>query len=233
MRQSDIHINKSRFLHQVTLFRGLPKKDVDMVARISRVREVRKGETVFSKSAPGDSLYLVVKGRVKIYGSSNTDKTKTFAYLEPHDFFGEMALMDEPTRSAGAEAAATSILLTIARKDFRALVAKRPSLAFAVIRTLCARLRHADRDIELLSFNTVVGRLARILLDMCDQYGKKTPAGIRIGIEVSHQELADMAGTAREMATRILNRFRRTGCLEMDGKCMIVVNHKKLSDWVC
>jgi CRP/FNR family transcriptional regulator len=224
--------NIASFLRKVPLFQGLSKEDLDVVSRIAKVREARKGETIFSKETRGDALFVVMKGLVKIFSTSEAGKSKTFAYLEPPDFFGEMALLERGERSAGAVAMAPSSLITIHRRDFQKLVAARPQLAFALLRTLCARLRHADKDIEAMSFNSVLGRVARMLLDLAKRHGRQTPRGLRIHLELSHQELADMVGTAREMVTRILNRFVRTQCLQMDGKYLVVTNPQKLREWI-
>jgi CRP/FNR family cyclic AMP-dependent transcriptional regulator len=224
--------NIAHFLRQVPLFHGLSDDDLRVVARIAKVRDFKKGETIFSKEARGDTMFVVMKGIVKIFSMSEMGKSKTFAYLETPDFFGEMALLEKGERSAGAVAVAPAHLLTIHRRDFQKLVVARPQLAFALLRTLCARLRRADKDIEAMSFNSVLGRVARILLDLAKRHGRQTPKGLRIHLELSHQELAEMVGTAREMVTRILNRFVRTQCLQMDGKYLVVTDPHKLREWI-
>jgi len=225
---------KGTFLRKVSLFNGLADSDLDGLVQIAKIREVKKNETIFSKATAGDTLFVVARGRIKIFGMSTTGKTKTFAYLEPGDFFGEMALLEKGGRSAGAKAVLPSTLMLIHRKDFQELLHRRPNLIFSVLQTLCARLRRADREIESLSFNNVLGRVARILLDLSERYGQKRGEDrVQIKLELSHQELAEMAGTAREMVTRILNRFRRTGCLEIDGKSITLTNPIKLKSWIC
>jgi CRP-like cAMP-binding protein len=226
-------MDKASFLKRISFLQGLSDEDLRTVSDIARVHDVEKNETIFSKAAAGDCLYVVMKGRIKIFGMSQTGKTKTFAYLEPRDFFGEMVLLEKGDRSAGAKALMPSTLLTIRRQDFQALMQKRPKILFSVLKTLCQRLRQADREIESLSFNNVLGRLAGILLDLGEKYGKKEPDGkVTITLEMSHQELAEMAGTAREMITRILNRFRRTGCLEIQGKIITLIDIPKLRGWI-
>ncbi|HRY28736.1 MAG TPA: Crp/Fnr family transcriptional regulator [Elusimicrobiota bacterium] len=225
-------MNIASFLKQIPLFHCLGEADLRRVARITKVREARKGETIFTKDTWGDCLYIVVSGVVKIFSMSRTGKTKTFALLESRDFFGEMALLERGERSAGAVAATPAVLLTIHRRDFQKLVKDRPQVAFVLLRTLCDRLRRADRDIEALSFNSVVGRVSGVLLDLAKRYAKKGAREVRIDMDISHQELADMAGTAREMVTRVLNRFVRLGCLRMDGKRLTLLNVQMLRDWI-
>jgi CRP/FNR family transcriptional regulator, cyclic AMP receptor protein len=225
-------MNKTSFLKRVPLLKGLSGADLDKVAAIATLREIRKGETIFTKSSTGDNMYIVVDGRVKIFSTSRMGKTKTFDYLESRDFFGEMALFESSDRSAAAKAVENSALLTIRSKDFQELLVQRPRIALSVLKTLCSRLRRADSEIESLSFNNVLGRIAHILLDLSHRYGKKTDLGTAIQLELSHQELADMAGTAREMVTRVLNRFKRANCIEMQGKTITLTNPDKLREWI-
>ncbi len=220
------------FLKKVSLFKGVSGQDLQVIGRIAKTREMKKGETIFSKSSPGDSLYIVSKGRVKIFIQSATGKTKIFDYLEPGDFFGEMALFSSLDRSAAAKAVEPSTVIIIHAKDFQGILRTRPDMSLSMLKTLCIRLRRADQEIESLSFNNVLGRIAKILLDLSDRYGKKTPAGVMIKMPLSHQELADMAGTAREMVTRVLNRFKRTGCLSIEGKTVTLTDPAKLQGWV-
>ena len=142
----------ANFLKQIPLFKGLPQKDLHLLAGIAQTLEINEGETIFSKATRGDMLYVLMKGRVKIFSRSRMGKTKIFAYLEPMDFFGEMALLEaEEGRSAGAEAMLPSTLLTIRRKDFQEILGRRPALALTLLETMSARLRHADREIESAS----------------------------------------------------------------------------------
>lgn len=221
------------FLKAVPLFRGLSAQDLSALALIARREDLRAGQVLFSKAAKGDTLYVVVKGSVKIFSKSTTGKTKTFAYLEPKDFFGEMALLGGGVRAASAMAAEPSELLAVRRKDFEALLKRRPALSLALLRALCDRLDRADREIESFSFNSVLGRTAGLLLDLAKKYGRPAKTGgVLIAKDISHRELADLAGTAREMVSRVLGRFQRTGCLAYDGRRIRLTDPKKLSDWI-
>jgi CRP/FNR family transcriptional regulator, cyclic AMP receptor protein len=223
--------NKTAFLKTVPIFRDLPAKELDLFGRIVKTVETKKGEVVFTKDHPADAMYVVVKGAVKIFSTSRMGKIKTFAYLGPRDFFGEMALLVKGARSANAVSLTPASLLVVHRADFQALLKSRPKVVYALLQALCQRLIWADKEIESLSFNSVLGQVAHILLSLAARYGKKTPRGTLIQLELSHQELADLAGTAREVVTRVLTRFSQTKCLEMDGKFYVLTDPVKLKDW--
>jgi CRP/FNR family transcriptional regulator len=220
------------FLKAVPLFKGLPAQDLAAVARIARREEAAKGQTLFTNASRGDTLYIVAKGAVKIFAKSGTGKTKTFAYLGPRDFFGEMALLGAGVRSAAAMALEASTLFTLRRADFEALLKRRPQLSLPLLRTLCDRLARANQEIASFTFNSVLGRTAQILINLSGQYGRKTSRGMLIDKEFSHKELADMAGTAREMVSRVLSRFVRAGCIAAEGRRIVLTDAKKLSDWI-
>lgn len=180
----------------------------------------------------GNSLYVVMSGRVKIFGTSSQGRSKTFAYLEPGDFFGEMSLIDDEVRSASASVLEDAVLIMLKNDDFRKLIYARPDIAMAALKMMAQRLRRANKEIEALSFNNVLGRIAQILLDLSTRYGKKTDEGIRIEMNLSHKELAEMAGTAREVISRVISRFKRVGCVTFFDNKLTITDPDKLKSWV-
>lgn len=227
----DIHQLES-FLRGVELLNGLSQADLLRVAQMCQLETFRRAETIFTEREPGGCLYVVMSGRVKIFGSSTQGRSKTFAFLEPGDFFGEMSLIDEEARSASASALEDTVLIMLKSEDYRKLILSRPTIGLAVLKTLSARLRRANREIEALSFNNVLGRIAQILLDLSDRYGKKTDEGIRIEMPLSHKELAEMAGTAREVISRVISRFKRIGCVSIFDNKITIVDKDKLKSWI-
>jgi CRP-like cAMP-binding protein len=227
----DIHQLES-FLRGVELMSGLSAPDLLRIAQMCQIVKCRRAETIFAESSPGACLYVVMEGRVKIFGSSSQGRSKTFAYLEPGDFFGEMSLIDDEMRSASAGALEDTVLIMLKGEDYRKLILNRPAIGLSVLKTLSARLRRANREIEALSFNNVLGRIAQILLDLGDRYGKKTDEGLRIDMPLSHKELAEMAGTAREVISRVVSRFKRMGCVGIFDNKIIITDRDKLKSWI-
>lgn len=227
----DIH-QLASFLRGVELLNGLSSEDLLRVAQMCQLSRFRRAERIFTESQPGACLYVVMEGRVKIFGSSTQGRSKTFAYLEPGDFFGEMSLIDEEVRSASASALEDSVLIMLKSDDFRKLSLSRPAIALTMLKTLSGRLRRANREIEALSFNNVLGRIAQILLDLAERYGKTTNEGILIDMTLSHKELAEMAGTAREVISRVISRFRRIGCVSFADSKLIITDRDKLKSWI-
>ena len=227
----DVH-QLASFLRGVELLNGLSADDLARVAQMCQLIKFRRAENIFTEKQPGACLYVVMSGRVKIFGSSTQGRSKTFAFLEPGDFFGEMSLIDEEVRSASASALDDTVLIMLRSDDYRKLMLSRPQIALAVLKTLSARLRRANREVEALSFNNVLGRIAQILLDLAERYGKKVDEGIQIEMALSHKELAEMAGTAREVISRVMSRFRRIGCVSFFDSKIIITDRDKLKSWI-
>lgn len=230
-RPIDIH-QLASFLKGVELLRSLSAEDLQRVAQMCQIVRYRRAERIFTEDQPGACLYVVMSGRVKIFGSSTQGRSKTFAYLEPGDFFGEMSLIDDEVRSASASALEDSLLIMLKRDDYQKLLMSRPALTMSVIKTLSVRLRKANKEIEALSFNNVLGRIAQILLDLAERYGEKTAEGVRINMVLSHRELAEMAGTAREVISRVISRFRKIGCVSFEDNKMTITDWDKLKGWI-
>lgn len=225
--------DKNALLSRVSLFQGLSGKLLKKMSSFAKFHHFRRGERIFSEASSGECLYVLVNGRVKIYASAGS-RTKTFALLDPGDFFGEMALLGQPIRSASARAILDSEILVLERKDFHRFLRDDSALAMTMLRTICDRLRRADKEIEMLSFQNVLGRTAITLLDLETKYGKPDSQGSLIDAGITQQELADLIGTAREMVTRVLSKFRAMNAISFDkpsGK-IIVLNREKLKNCI-
>jgi CRP/FNR family transcriptional regulator, cyclic AMP receptor protein len=219
------------YLRKVPLFSDVREKDLKKVVRIGKVQKFEKGQVIFTEDESGECFYIVLSGRVKIFAQSGKKK-KTLAYLEKGEHFGEMALLDMEPRSASSEAMENCAVLVINKKDFRGLLARNPGISIQIMRTLSHRLRLANKEIESLTFENVLGRVANVLLDMVSKYGESTAMGSRIKVPLSHQEIAELAGTGREVVSRTLNRFRRLNCIGYDNKHLIITNGRKLREYI-
>lgn len=133
-------VEKVLFLKSIDLFRALPGEELAQIAEIAEEQPIAFGDQVFSEGEPGDALYLVVEGTVKVHQGG-----KELAQLGPRDVFGEMAVLDSEPRSATVTAVKDSVLLKIARDDFRDILQERPEIGMGVIKVLSRRLRDASR----------------------------------------------------------------------------------------
>lgn len=210
-----------KLLRKIPFLSQLEQKDLREVYKISRIKEYGPGETIFTKASSANQMFVVLSGRVKIYTNSGGKKRKTFAYLDPGDFFGEMALLDGKPRSAAAEAVSYSRLLIITNTEFRKLLLNDPQLTLYLLKTVSERLRKANETVESMLFRNILGRVAQALTDL-GKRGRKVRGGIELSEHYTQQELADLVGTTREPLTRALSTLRRVQLIESaDGRYFI------------
>lgn len=225
-------MNRKEFLKQVPLFVNITAKDLNVIAKNIIERKYPKGSYLFFENEEGNSLYIVVSGLIKIYKSDQTGRIKTLAYLKEGDFFGEMAMLDEQKRSASASVLEESVVLILNRSDFQMEILNNPLIALRLMQALSLRLRSADKQIEDLTFRNLPGRVASALIDLTKKHGIKTEKGIKIGLKLTHQELAEMIGTAREVVTSILNDFRKAKCINIEQKHVTITDLQELKSWI-
>lgn len=223
--------NKTLFLQRVPLFEGLEQPHLQALAEKMAERSYQKGEVLFFEGEPGDSLYIVNAGTVKVYRVAEDGREKTLALLGAGEFFGEMALLDEGPRSAIAEALESTTLYLLHRSDFLKTLTENPSIALQIIRVLSRRIRQTNAQVTDIVFRDVRGRVASTLADLCTRHGASTAAGVRIDLKLTHQELANLVGTARETVSRILAELQDAHCLTVDGRHLVLKDMKKLEEY--
>jgi CRP-like cAMP-binding protein len=207
----------------VSLFADLEPSALAALQRASELRDFSEGAVILSQEEPGESLFVLVRGRVKVvlYGESGREVILSI-FRQPGDFFGEMSLLDDEPRSATVIAAERSRLLVLSRSAFQEHVAAHPRTAFRVLTELSRRLRRADEVIGNLALLDVYGRLAGKLREMAAADGEEREDGILIRKRPTQAEIAAMIGTSRETVSRALSELARRGFLEMTGKRMLL-----------
>ncbi|MFA6003651.1 MAG: Crp/Fnr family transcriptional regulator [Elusimicrobiota bacterium] len=218
-----------KFLRGIPFLHALSLPNLRRIARIAKERDFKAGTTIFSKSESGRHMFIVVRGRVRIFSSSNSKKRKTFAYLAPGECFGEMALVDGHTRSASAQAVEDSSLLVIRKSDFEGLLLSDPKLTLYLLRTVSERLRQANEEIENLLFRNMLGRVSGALCSLA-RHGRKFRGGVLLNQHYTQQELADLVGTTREPLTRAISTLRRAQIVDTHHGLYFIKYPNKLAN---
>ncbi|HJT69940.1 MAG TPA: Crp/Fnr family transcriptional regulator [Terriglobales bacterium] len=190
-------------------------------------RHYGAGETVFSEGEPCSGLYIVEKGRLRIFKSSPDGREQVLAIEGPASSVAELPVFDGGSYPASASAVENSEMLFISKEDFQALCLEHPKVALKVLRVVSRRLRGLVSMIEQLSFMTVRHRLAATLLRMAKK-GKRTKGGIEFNLTVSNQELAFQIGTVRELVSRTLSQLQGEGLIHLSGRTVLVTDIRGL-----
>jgi CRP-like cAMP-binding protein len=165
---------------------------------------------------------MILEGRIKVTILGDDGREIILSVLGSGDFFGEMALLDNEPRSATAIAIEESELLSLHRTDFQNVIADNRGIMAALIRILTARLRRANHQISTLALLDVYGRVARVMLDMAREEGKRLKDGRIAFRRATHQEIANRIGTTRETVTRMLKDLERHGLIRVEGKEIVL-----------
>ncbi|MGC9529479.1 MAG: Crp/Fnr family transcriptional regulator [Candidatus Bipolaricaulaceae bacterium] len=176
--------------------------------------EVPARETIYYSGTQSTAVYFVETGKVKLSYLDPSGKRLTLALRGPGELFGEMAAVGEPRRRHHAEALEDSVLIRVPREYFLGWIRDRPKVLFQVLQLFGLWIRDLEEIVEDLAFRDIQGRLSRQLLRLSHEYGVKTKDGILISFRLTHRDLAEMIGSARENTTMALNRFAREGILD-------------------
>lgn len=203
-------------LRAIPLFSRVVQADLEQIASHLIERRYPRNTTIVEEGLPGDYMYILREGRVKVTKLSEDGREKILDFLEAGAFVGEMALLERGPRSASVKTLAPVKVLALSRTDFINLLRRSPDLAIAVIQELSRRIRSVNEQASSLSFQRVkertMGLLERLAKDpTADGERRVTPA-------LTHQQIADMVGTSRETVTRVVKDLKGTGWLRQEGK---------------
>jgi CRP-like cAMP-binding protein len=209
---SDSAIDKAAILRGQSLFCDLAPAALDELCRYAKPLRFKRGETVFLKGDPGSSLFLVIDGSVRASTMSAEGRTALLNVMGKGEIFGEIAVLDGLTRTTDAIAHSDCALLAIDRRDLFDFLRKQPELAMKFIDLLCARLRWTSDQVERVMLQTMPARLASTIVRLAQRRGNGDAAQ---PIEMTQQQVSEMAGISRESVNRLLAVWAAEGWVRL------------------
>jgi CRP/FNR family transcriptional regulator, cyclic AMP receptor protein len=209
-------------LRRVSIFANVEEQALRELAALVITKDYPKETLVFGQDDPGDSMFVIASGQVKVVLYGENGKEITLTFFRGGDIFGEMALLDDLPRSANVMTTEPSQLLILKREAFIEHLKHCPATAINVLSVLCKRLRKADEVIGNLALLDVYGRVARVLMDLAKTDGEPVEEGVLIRKRPTQQDIASMVNSSRETVSRVLSEFQRRGLLLMDGKKVVL-----------
>jgi CRP/FNR family transcriptional regulator len=210
-------------LKKTALFGALSDAELQSLAKHTLIRNYASGEALFFEGTPCEGLYIVSKGRVRIFKTSPSGREQVLAIEGPCSSIAELPVFDGGPYPASVTAIEPSELLFIGRQNFRALCLENPEIALKVLQVVGVRLRRLVGIIEELSFTTVRHRLISWILREA-----RHERGNRFTLEVSHQEIAAQIGTVRELVSRNLLRLQAQELIAIRGHEIAILNRDGL-----
>jgi CRP-like cAMP-binding protein len=209
-------------LERVPLFGGLSDEALDNLVQATTRRVYPKETTLVEENEIGETLYMILSGKVKVTNIGPDGKEVILSVLGEGEFFGEMALLDEEPRSANVVSMEKTEMMLLRRKEFMSLLESNKEILSTLMAVLSGRLRHANAQIRSLALLDVLGRIARLLLDTAEKEGRKLLDGSVVFRRPTHQEIASMVGTSRETVSRMIGDLSRDGYIKISGKDIII-----------
>lgn len=223
MLERPVRMDNAAFLRSIPLFSRLDDAELQRFGEVTREKNYPKGSVIVFEDDPGDSLFIVRDGRVKVVLIGEDGREVILGVMGVGEHFGELSLIDDQPRSAHVIAMEETNLLVLRRDDFRRRVESNPAVAWSLLSELARRLRRADAKIHGLALLDVPGRIARLLLDFAEE-GR----GDTIEKPLTHQTIAHMIGASRETVSRTIRDFQIQSLIRVERRRISIANREGL-----
>ena len=215
----------------VPVFSTLERSDLERIAQLAVPRDFEPGEVVFREGDSSDTCYVVSGGRARAIRSHRDGRTITLATFGPGDIFGELALFEDERRSATVEAIERTSVLGVLGPDMRRLMNEHAEISARLVIALGRRLRETNERLSRQSFQTVQSRVAVVLSQLVEQELADGQQG-DVLVTATQADLAQLAGSSRESASRFLAVLERAGVISQGRGRLVVHDHEALKHYV-
>ncbi len=221
------HVDK--VLARAGMFQGVEPRAVSALTADLHPVDFPSGHTVFVEGEPGDRLYIVISGKVKIGRRAPDGRENLLTIMGPSDMFGELSIFDPGSRTSSATTITEVRAVPMEREMVRAWIADRPEIAEKLLRVLARRLRRTNHDLADLIFTDVPGRVAKQLLRLAQRFGTQDGDVLRVSHDLTQEEIAQLVGASRETVNKALSDFAHRGWIRLEGKCVLIRDSEHLS----
>jgi len=216
-------------LERVPVFSTLVHTDLERIAQVAVPRAFEPGQVVFREGDASDTCYIVREGSARAIHEHGDGRTITLATFGPGDIFGELAMFEDERRSATVEAVEPTSVVAVLGPDMRALMNEHPEIATRLVVALASRLREANERLSRQSFQSVQSRVAMVLSDLVAREGSGSDDVL---VTATQADLAQLAGSSRESASRFLAVLERAGVISQGRGRLVVHDPEALKQYV-
>lgn len=201
-------------MSEVDIFSDLDSSEMDAMAEAAPMKTYSRGELVYSPHQPLETLFILKKGRIRIFRVSEDGRALTTAILQPGTIFGEMVIVGQRMHDSFAEALDDAVVCVMSKADVRRLLLADSRIAARISETLGRRLGALEQRLSDAVFKSVPERIAGTLATLAETQGNR-PLGRGVQVKLTHEQLAALAGTSRETTTKILGEFAEAGLVAL------------------
>lgn len=220
------------FLKQLPLFEVMAEEDLDAVAQIVKVKNYKKNMIIFMEGEPGEGVFCLIQGLVKIFKVSRDGREQTLHFIQPGGVFAEVVLFDGGSYPATAQVLEDAKIFLIRNEDINQLIRENSELSRKLFKVMSKRLREAKEKVRDFALYDTLGRVIITLLRLAREHGSQVTEGTEIQLKISRQELANYTGTSRETVTRILSELKKSKAIDIQRQTIVLRDEAKLRSWL-
>ena len=216
-------------LSRAGIFQGVDPVAVQhLIEQMETVRYPR-GTTIFDEGEPGDRLYIITSGKIKLARHAPDGRENLLTVMGPSDMFGELSIFDPGPRTSSAVCVTEVTAATMNSDMLKQWVADHPAIAQQLLRVLARRLRRTNANLADLIFTDVPGRVAKTLLQLANRFGVQEGGALRVNHDLTQEEIAQLVGASRETVNKALATFAHRGWIRLEGKSVLIVDTEHLA----
>lgn len=218
------------FFREVPLLCNLEEYELNQISAVAAIKEFDKNKIIFYEQDKGNSLYIIALGQVKIVVNSNDGREHILGFLKDKDFFGEISLLDGEPRSTTVISLEKVKVIIINREDFIKILRNNPDMTYKIILSICRKIRWTDRHVSNLAFLSAGGRVARTILELCENDNVIEDGQCTVNHKMTRQDFANIAGTSRETLTRVVMEMQGEGILTSYRNKIVIHDKTRLKE---
>jgi len=216
-------------LSRAGIFQGVDPVAVNNLIKDMETVRFPRGTTIFEEGEPGDRLYIITAGKVKLARHASDGRENLLTVMGPSDMFGELSIFDPGPRTSSAVCVTEVQAATMNSEMLKQWVSDHPEIAQQLLRVLARRLRRTNASLADLIFTDVPGRVAKTLLQLANRFGSQEGGALRVHHDLTQEEIAQLVGASRETVNKALATFAHRGWIRLEGKSVLIVDTESLA----
>ncbi|AWT25282.1 MULTISPECIES: CRP-like cAMP-activated global transcriptional regulator GlxR [Corynebacterium] len=216
-------------LSRAGIFQGVEAAAVNTLIEQLDSTTFPRGTTIFDEGEPGDRLYIIISGKVKLARHAPDGRENLLTIMGPSDMFGELSIFDPGPRTSAAVCVTEVATATMDSRMLHDWIRAHPEISEQLLRVLARRLRRTNNALADLIFTDVPGRVAKALLQLANRFGVQEGGALRVHHDLTQEEIAQLVGASRETVNKALAEFAHRGWIRLEGKSVLISDTERLA----
>ncbi len=222
-------LDTPEILSRAGIFQGVDTEAVNTLISQLDTMTFSRGTTIFEEGEPGDRLFIIIQGKVKLARHSIDGRENLLTVMGPSDMFGELSIFDPGPRTSSAVCVTEVTAAAMDSSMLHDWISQHPAISQQLLRVLARRLRRTNNSLADLIFTDVPGRVAKALLQLANRFGTQEGAALRVHHDLTQEEIAQLVGASRETVNKALAEFAQRGWIRLEGKSVLIADTERLA----